>query len=135
MTAQTQIAAGGQQLALNSRWMAAARSLPLKVEALAPKLAPERPYRIDRMLTQLRQSGVLDRCAALVFGAMRGCDEPGGPAAIDAIRRGAAGFGGPILTGMPSGHVDGAVWTLPLGVRARVTTGEPALIIEEQAVE
>ncbi len=31
------------------RWMAAARSLPLKVEALAPKLAPERPYRIDSL--------------------------------------------------------------------------------------
>ena len=37
----------------------------------------ERPYRIDRMLTQLRQSGVLARAAALVFGEMRGCDEPG----------------------------------------------------------
>ena len=40
----------------------------------------ERPYRIDRMLTQLRLSGVLGRARALVFGEMRGCDEPGGTA-------------------------------------------------------
>ena len=38
----------------------------------------ERPYRIDRMLTQLRLSGVLERAAGLVFGEMRSCDEPGG---------------------------------------------------------
>lgn len=95
----------------------------------------ERPYRIDRMLTQLRQAGILDRCAALVFGAMRGCDEAGGPTATEAIRRATSGFAGPILAGMPSGHVDGAVWTLPFGVRARVSTGTPALVIEEQAVE
>ena len=31
----------------------------------------ERPYRIDRMLTQLRLSGILSRARALVFGEMR----------------------------------------------------------------
>src|SRR4029453_11551885 len=38
----------------------------------------QRPYRIERMLTQLRLSGVLARAGALVFGEMRGCDEPQG---------------------------------------------------------
>jgi len=33
----------------------------------------ERPYRIDRMLTQLRQAGKLDGLAGLVFGEMPGC--------------------------------------------------------------
>ena len=47
----------------------------------------ERPYRVHRMLTQLAQAGVLGRARGLVFGEMRGCDEPdGGPTAIDAIR-------------------------------------------------
>ena len=46
----------------------------------------ERPYRIDRMLTQLALSGVLAQARAIVFGEMRGCDEPGGAVtALDAI--------------------------------------------------
>src|SRR5687767_15298629 len=69
----------------------------------------ERPYRLDRMLTQLRLSGVIDRAAALVFGEMSRCDEPGGdPAARDVIRELTAGFAGPVLFGLPSGHTSGA---------------------------
>ena len=46
----------------------------------------ERPYRLDRMLTQLRLAGVLVRASAIVFGVMPGCDEPGGsPTARDVI--------------------------------------------------
>ena len=36
----------------------------------------ERPYRLDRMLTQLRLSGILERAAAIVFNALPRCDEP-----------------------------------------------------------
>jgi muramoyltetrapeptide carboxypeptidase len=35
----------------------------------------ERPYRLHRMLTQLRLSGRLASAAAVVFGQMPGCDE------------------------------------------------------------
>lgn len=96
----------------------------------------ERPYRLDRMLTQLRLSGILGRASALVFGEMPGCDEPGGnPVARDVIREMTAGFPGPVLFGLPSGHTGGAMLTLPFGVRARVVAGpQPALIIEEAAV-
>ncbi|HMF59664.1 MAG TPA: LD-carboxypeptidase [Vicinamibacterales bacterium] len=96
----------------------------------------ERPYRLDRMLTQLRLAGVLDRAAALVFGTMPSCDEPGGAttgreAVVDLV----SDFQGPVLYGFPSGHTDGATLTLPFGVRARVVAGSrPALIIEEAAV-
>ena len=38
----------------------------------------ERPYRLDRMVTQLRQSGLLARASAIVIGELNGCDEPGG---------------------------------------------------------
>lgn len=96
----------------------------------------ERPYRVHRMLTQLAQSGVLERAAALVFGELRSCDEPGGePAIRDVLRDFVATFPGPVLFGFPSGHTTGTTWTLPLGVRARVVTAPaPALIIEESAV-
>jgi muramoyltetrapeptide carboxypeptidase len=96
----------------------------------------ERPYRLDRMLTQLRLSGVLGRASAIVFGEMRGCDEPGGqPCAREVIAKVLSGFSGPVVYGFPSGHTTGPCWTLPLGVRARVVAdGAPRLVIEESAV-
>ena len=97
----------------------------------------ERPYRLDRMLTQLRLAGILARARAIVFGEMRGCDEPGGQTtALDVIRRFASDFVGPVISGFPSGHTTGPSWTLPLGVRVRVVTSPHAgIVIEESAVE
>jgi muramoyltetrapeptide carboxypeptidase len=97
----------------------------------------ERPYRIDRMLTQLRLSGLLSRASGIVFGEMPRCDEPaeGGPAVKAVVTELLADFRGPVLFGLPSGHTQGACMTLPFGVRARVASRpEPALIIEEAAV-
>jgi muramoyltetrapeptide carboxypeptidase len=96
----------------------------------------ERPYRIDRMFTQLKLSGTLARASALVFGEMIRCEEPGGtPLIRDVVGDLVEGFPGPVLYGMPSGHTAGPTMTLPFGVRARVVTGAtPGLIIEEAAV-
>jgi muramoyltetrapeptide carboxypeptidase len=97
----------------------------------------ERPYRLDRMLTQLRLAGILSRARALVFGEMRGCDEANGqPCALDVIRGLTTDCEGPIVTGFPSGHTNGPCWTLPLGVRVRIVTApRPALVVEESPVE
>jgi muramoyltetrapeptide carboxypeptidase len=97
----------------------------------------ERPYRIDRMLMQLRLAGILGRASALVFGEMRGCDEPGGELKIQQLLPELLeDFDGPILTGFPSGHTTGPCWSLPLGTRVRVrATGVPAVIVEESPVE
>ncbi|MCX6539697.1 MAG: LD-carboxypeptidase [Acidobacteria bacterium] len=96
----------------------------------------ERPYRVDRLLTQLRQAGVLSRATALVFGEMPGCDEPDGSlSANDAIARCVRDFPGPVVVGLASGHTPHPAITLPLGVRARVLGGaRPALVITEAAV-
>jgi muramoyltetrapeptide carboxypeptidase len=96
----------------------------------------ERPYRIDRMLTQLRLSGVLGRARALVFGEMRGCDEPGGSlTAREVIARLTVGFNGPVLFGFPSGHTSGPCWTLPFGVDVRIDTKpRPVIVVEDSAV-
>ena len=97
----------------------------------------ERPYRLDRMLTQLRLAGILGRARALVFGEMRGCDEAGGEAsALDVIRTFVHDCEGPVITGFPSGHTTGPCWTLPLGVRVRVVTApRPSVVVEESPVE
>jgi muramoyltetrapeptide carboxypeptidase len=96
----------------------------------------ERPYRIDRLLTQLRLGGAFAKASAIVFGEMARCDEPGGqPSVRDVVRHVLDGFDGPILFGLPSGHSSGPTLTLPFGVVARVlTSSEPCLLIEEAAV-
>jgi muramoyltetrapeptide carboxypeptidase len=97
----------------------------------------ERPYRLDRMLTQLRLGGVLARARALVFGEMRGCDEAAGtPKACDVAAAFAGDVPGPVIFGFPAGHSTGPCWSLPLGVRVRVTTSpEPSIVVEESPVE
>jgi len=96
----------------------------------------ERPYRLDRMLTQLVQAGLLGRAGALVFGEMRGCDEPGGAVtARDTMARVTRDFAGPILAGFPAGHTTGPTWSLPLGVAVRISASDrPALVIEDAVV-
>ena len=96
----------------------------------------ERPFRIDRMLTQLRLSGLMARASAVVFGELPRCDEPDGdPTARSMIAGVMEGFRGPVLFGLPSGHSSGATLTLPFGVRARaIADSRPRLVIEEAAV-
>jgi len=96
----------------------------------------ERPYRLDRMVTQLRQTGLLARASAIVIGELNGCDEPGGQLTGRGVMADVlADFTGPILFGFPSGHTKGPVYTLPLGVECRVVANErPRLVIEEAAV-
>jgi muramoyltetrapeptide carboxypeptidase len=97
----------------------------------------ERPYRLDRQVTQLRQSGILARAVAVVIGELPNCDEPNGDVTGRAVMADLfSDFPGPVIIGFPSGHVDGRVMTLPFGVTCRVlATKQPRLVIEEAAVQ
>jgi muramoyltetrapeptide carboxypeptidase len=97
----------------------------------------ERPYRIDRMVTQLGQAGLLARAAAVVVGELPRCDEPSGePTARAVVADLLAEFPGPVIIGFPSGHTVGPSMTLPFGVSSRVLAGpRPRIVIEEAAVE
>jgi muramoyltetrapeptide carboxypeptidase len=96
----------------------------------------ERPYRLDRMLTQMRLSGLLARAAGVIFNELPGCDEPnGGVTARDVVRDIMRDFAGPVVFGLRSGHTPGAALTLPFGVRATLqVSSTPRVIIEESAV-
>jgi muramoyltetrapeptide carboxypeptidase len=96
----------------------------------------ERPYRLDRMVVQLQQTGLLARASAVVIGELPKCDEPTGEVRGRAVMAELfAGFPGPVLLGFPSGHTTGATVTLPFGVACRVVTASrPRLVIEESAV-
>jgi muramoyltetrapeptide carboxypeptidase len=97
----------------------------------------ERPYRVERLLTQLIYAGVVRDAAGVVFGEMRGCCEPDNRVTVRAVIADLlSDFRGPVLFGFPSGHTTRPLVTLPFGVQARAIAGpSPKLIIEEAAVE
>jgi len=79
----------------------------------------ERPYRIDRMLRHLLLAGKLDRVGGIIFGAMRACTaEPEEEPLAQMILRVLGDARGPIVLGLPSGHVHQGNVTLPFGVPA-----------------
>lgn len=97
----------------------------------------EPPYRIDRMLLQLRESGAFEGVAGVVFGDMKGCNAPASAAFTleDVILDALADLGVPIAMGLSSGHASGSAVTLPLGVQARLSCGsETRLEVLEPAV-
>ena len=95
----------------------------------------EKAYRIDRMLVQLGQAGVLGRVAAVVFGALR---PPDGSEAehrliSECVAEQAARLDCPVLSGIEAGH-GSANFTIPFGVRALVDAGARRLSFLEPAV-
>ena len=95
----------------------------------------ERPYRLRRLLTQLRLAGTFRRASAIVIGQLPRCDEPDGRVtARDIVEEFFSDFGGPVLFGFPSGHTTTPLLSLPLGVDARVITeGVARLVFDESA--
>ncbi len=93
----------------------------------------ERPYRIDRMVTQLRLAGIFERVRGVIFGQMPGCDEPDGtPTAKEVVAELFQRFHGPVVFGFPSGHSVTPTVTLPFGVRVRVIAGQRTMVIVEE---
>jgi muramoyltetrapeptide carboxypeptidase len=80
----------------------------------------EATYRLDRMLTQLRQADAFAGCAGLLFGNFTECpsESDDGARALDAIAQECAdACGVPAVLHAPFGHIDDQ-WTLPLGAVA-----------------
>jgi muramoyltetrapeptide carboxypeptidase len=96
----------------------------------------ERPYRLDRLVQQVRDAGLLRRVRGVMLGTFPRCDEPGGGlTAHEVLADLFAEFPGPVVFGVRTGHVEGPALTLPLGVRVRlVADAVPRLIVEEAAV-
>jgi muramoyltetrapeptide carboxypeptidase len=81
----------------------------------------ERPYKVDRLLTQLLRSGALDGVCAVVLGSLEGCEEPGQRdwSAELIVAEGLAELGVPVLAGLPVGHGT-RNHAFPWGVEARL---------------
>ncbi len=92
-------------------------------------------YRIDRMLQQLKLSGVLHGCRAIAFGQCVKCaeDTGGGSRQFDEVLGEVAhALGIPCLAGIPVGHID-QQWTIPLGAMAQIDTAARTLTVTSYA--
>ena len=66
----------------------------------------ERHYHIDRMMRNLRMSGVLERISGLIVGQMTDCedDEGMGQSVYETIAEAVSGYTYPVCFGFPAGH-------------------------------
>ena len=98
----------------------------------------EPPYRIDRMLRQLRYSGALAGVRGIVFGDMKGCSPrlEADYTLEDVVKEALEGLDVPLALGLSSGHSTGPNVTLPFGVRARLSCSadEARFELKERAV-
>ncbi|MET7456558.1 LD-carboxypeptidase [Streptomyces sp. NPDC005574] len=91
----------------------------------------EPAYRVDRMLTQLLRTGLLDGVAGVALGSWTGCGPYDGVRAVLADRLG--GLGVPVVEEFGFGHCEGAL-TVPLGVGAELDADAGTLTLDEAAL-
>ncbi len=89
----------------------------------------EPPYRIDRMLAQLRLAGVFDRAAGVVFGHLAGpWEDPKVEEWAAVLADACANYRGPIAFGHNTGHRS-PNWTLPLGLPVQLEGDRRRLVV------
>jgi muramoyltetrapeptide carboxypeptidase len=96
----------------------------------------ERPYRVDRMLTQLMQSVDLSQAAGIALGIFEGCNPKEGEKSlslIECIKDRLGHLNMPIIYGLSIGHIKNQ-YTLPIGVEAVLNTEGGTITLMESAV-
>lgn len=98
-------------------------------------------YRVDRMLTQLLNSGKLDECAGLVLGIFSSCkaksggvDDDGYVTLSRVLNDRLSLLKIPVMYGMPIGHIDDNA-TIPIGVRVKMNTQSRTMTWLENTVD
>ncbi|HJY72129.1 MAG TPA: LD-carboxypeptidase [Streptosporangiaceae bacterium] len=107
----------GGTLSLLTSSLGTGTSRPARGGILLLEDVGEEPYRVDRMLTQLRRSGYLDGVEGIVAGRFSGCEPPELIQDILAERLGPLAV--PILAWANVGH-GGSFQTFPLGIAAEL---------------
>ncbi len=97
----------------------------------------EEAFRLDRMLTQMKLAGKLDRIAGVVWGECYNCKPtPGVDVPLterEVIDRILGNLGVPVLSGLAFGHTEDQL-TLPQGLMATLDATAGTLTVEESAL-
>jgi muramoyltetrapeptide carboxypeptidase len=99
----------------------------------------EDPYRIDRMLTQLRMAGKFDGTAGIALGVFKDC-KPSAKSSFDSsftlaevLTNRLSDLNIPVVYGMSFGHLKNK-FTLPVGVKAELDAAGQTITLLETAV-
>lgn len=96
----------------------------------------EAPYRVDRMLTQLKLAGLLNQLSGFIFGQCTGCGpgETYGSLTLEAILQDhIVPLGIPAWSGAWIGHVE-PMWTLPIGAQVAIDAEAGTIQMTEAAI-
>lgn len=119
---------------VGTRWMPKLAGTIVALEEIG-----ERPYRIDRALTHLLQSGALRGVRGVAIGQLVGCEEPPdgnlGPGPATVVLERLATLGIPVVTGFGFGHDASRNAALPFGTMVRLIADQCTLEFLEPAVQ
>jgi muramoyltetrapeptide carboxypeptidase len=96
----------------------------------------EAPYRIDRMLTQLRLAGILQKARAVIWGHCTDCDPGEGFGSLtvtDVLHDHLKPLRVPAWAGAMIGHID-RQFTLPVGSEVEIDAAAGTIKMLEPAV-
>jgi muramoyltetrapeptide carboxypeptidase len=96
----------------------------------------EPPYRIDRLLTQLKLAGILDRLAGFIFGQCINCGPSSGYGSLtleEILQDHIVPLGIPAWSNAAIGHVE-PILTLPLGIEVAIDASAGQLTMLESGV-
>ena len=91
----------------------------------------EKPYRIDRMLTQLRQAGKLHHAAGILLGRFNDCEAKEDDLSLtlaQTLTDRLGDLGIPVLSGFSFGHISNQI-TIPIGTKVTMNTKTKTLTI------
>ena len=96
----------------------------------------EAVYRVDRMLTQLKLAGILDRIAGFIFGRCTRCEPDSGYGSFtleEVLDHHIGPLGVPAWQGAMIGHIH-RQFNVPLGIRAQIDADKGVIQMLEPAV-
>jgi len=130
-------AIAGGNLTLVSTTMGTPYEIETKGKILFLEDMGEAPYRVDRMLTQLRLAGKLHEAAGIVWGTCTDCTPANSSFEInlslsDLLDEILGDLGKRVLAGLLFGHTKEKA-TIPIGVEAELDAGAKRVAILEAA--
>ncbi|MCB9081970.1 MAG: LD-carboxypeptidase [Lewinellaceae bacterium] len=132
--------ARGRLMGGNLSLLAATAGTPFALDASSKLIfledVEEKPYRVDRMLTQLRQACELGNARGVVLGVFSGCVADPGDETLslaETVRDRLGDLGVPVMYGFSFGHISNQC-TLPVGIEAELDAENQTVTLLEPAV-
>jgi muramoyltetrapeptide carboxypeptidase len=131
----------GQLIGGNLSLLSAMDGTPYALKNLKGKILfmediDERPYRVDRMLTQMLQAHDFKQLAGIALGVFDGCNpkvDENSLTLMECFKDRLGSLGIPVMYGLSFGHIKNQ-FTLPVGIEATFDTDDGTITLLEAAV-